>query len=284
MKIFRKTRDKYRLIIYNDSTFEEVRSMKLTKLNVFSLFAFLVIILVSASFFVLFYSPVKNYIPGVVKEYHQIDTVKILDPETLIKLDSVERYCTILTQQNNAFKQIVYDEPDTVPPIKPEQKQDTILELSPSKNDSLFRERFENEKANSISFMKNAGDGLIKMNFYPPVLGMISRNYNAAEGHLGTDIAAPEGELICATYDGTVILSEWSSETGCIVQIQHEGNFVSIYKHMEKSLVDQADYVKAGDPIAVIGNSGEYSTGVHLHFELWYNGSPLNPENYITAW
>ena len=117
--------------------------------------------------------------------------------------------------------------------------------------------------------------------FYVPVTGIITNPFNAENEHYGVDIVAPADEPILASLKGTVILSTWTLGTGNIIQIQHENDIITVYKHNSMLLKKSGDFVKAGEPIAVIGNSGELSTGPHLHFELWYKGIPVNPEKYI---
>ncbi len=110
---------------------------------------------------------------------------------------------------------------------------------------------------------------------------MVTASFNTAQEHYGTDIAAKENEPIKATLDGTVLFSGWTSETGFTIQIQHSNNLVSAYKHNSVLLKKAGQFVKAGETIAVIGNSGEQSTGPHLHFELWYNGKAIDPQEYM---
>ncbi|MBI4647149.1 MAG: M23 family metallopeptidase [Bacteroidia bacterium] len=119
------------------------------------------------------------------------------------------------------------------------------------------------------------------MQFFPPVKGLISSRFDLSLGHFGCDIVGAQDETIHSILDGTVVLASWTIEAGYILQIQHDNNFISIYKHMREKLVEQGSHINAGDPVAIIGGSGEFSTGPHLHFELWYNGTPLDPEDYI---
>ena len=118
--------------------------------------------------------------------------------------------------------------------------------------------------------------------FLPPLNGMITNRFNYNNKHYGIDIAANTEEIIKATYNGTVIFSDWSVESGYIIGIQHDKNMVSVYKHNAELLHHEGDIVQTGDPIAIIGNGGSTSTGTHLHFELWYKGIPLNPEEFIS--
>ena len=110
---------------------------------------------------------------------------------------------------------------------------------------------------------------------------MVTNSFNAGENHFGTDIVAAPNEVVKAAMDGTVILATWTVETGYVLQIQHDNNLISIYKHNAELLKKVGNVVRAGDAIAIIGNSGELTTGPHLHFELWHNGTPVDPEQYI---
>jgi murein DD-endopeptidase MepM/ murein hydrolase activator NlpD len=117
--------------------------------------------------------------------------------------------------------------------------------------------------------------------FFAPLNGYITSTFNPREEHFGVDIVGPENEAIKATLEGTVIFASWTNDNGYVIQIQHPNNIISVYKHNSALLKKVGDYVKAGEPIAIIGNSGENTSGPHLHFELWYNGIPINPQEYI---
>ena len=119
------------------------------------------------------------------------------------------------------------------------------------------------------------------MTMREPVKGTISEGYNPKEKHFAVDIVTTKDAPVKATADGTVIFAEWTVETGYVIQLQHADNVVSIYKHNSEVLKKIGEYVDAGEPISIVGNSGEHSTGPHLHFELWHNGYPINPEKFI---
>ena len=119
------------------------------------------------------------------------------------------------------------------------------------------------------------------MHFFPPVQGALNDGFDVSKRHFGVDIAVPKSQPIKSTLDGTVVLATWTAEDGHVIQVQHTNNLVSIYKHNSSLLKRTGQIVKAGDVIAISGNSGENTTGPHLHFELWYNGLPINPHNYI---
>ena len=122
---------------------------------------------------------------------------------------------------------------------------------------------------------------LDKLHFFTPVRGMVTNSFNPSNNHFGTDIVAGPNEVVKATLAGTVIMATWTLETGYVIEIQHDNNLISVYKHNAELLQKVGLRVKAGDAIAIIGNSGELTTGPHLHFELWQNGVALNPENFI---
>jgi murein DD-endopeptidase MepM/ murein hydrolase activator NlpD len=119
------------------------------------------------------------------------------------------------------------------------------------------------------------------MHFFTPVKGLVTNEYNPKENHFGLDIVAHPNEVVKVTLDGTVILSSWTMETGNVIQVQHQGNIISVYKHCASLLKKVGDKVQTGDAIAIVGNSGELTTGPHLHFELWRNGKSMNPKDYI---
>ncbi len=141
----------------------------------------------------------------------------------------------------------------------------------------------ESQDKYSLAFSESKiGKGSISsFFFFTPVKGIVTASFNSAEEHYGVDIAAKENEPIKAALDGTVLFSGWTSETGNTIQIQHSNNLVSAYKHCSVLMKKAGQYVKAGEVIAVIGNSGEQTSGPHLHFELWYNGTPIDPQEHI---
>ena len=116
----------------------------------------------------------------------------------------------------------------------------------------------------------------------PPIRGVVRKSFSLAEGHFGVDIIAPENSAVKSTLDGLVIESDWTLEGGNSIMVQHENNLISIYKHNSALLKKKGDYVKTGEAIAIIGNTGLHSAGPHVHFELWHQGEPLNPEVYIS--
>ena len=158
--------------------------------------------------------------------------------------------------------------------------EDINFEKTPE--DSLLREQVEaEEKFNFFGYTNVDNQSIEKLLFFLPVKGLITESFNVEDEHYGVDVVTKENELIKSTLNGVVVMSSWTSETGHVIAIQHENNLLSVYKHNSVLLKDQGERVEAGEAIAIIGNSGKWSSGPHLHFELWYNNNPVDPEQYI---
>ena len=124
-------------------------------------------------------------------------------------------------------------------------------------------------------------EGVKDILFFTPIKGVVTQPFNAKDQHFGVDVVSKENEAVKATLDGVVALSSWTSETGHVIALLHDNNLFSVYKHNSVLLKEQGDKVVVGEAIAIIGNSGDLSTGPHLHFELWHNNKPIDPEHYI---
>ncbi len=279
---FRKLHNKYRLVIMHNDTLEEKLSIRLSRLNVFLFFATMGIFLVVATIYLIAFTPLREYIPG----YADFNTRKVLR-ELSLRADSLEislrqKDLYILNIRNIVEgRDLIEEIPDT--PEDPEAF--AIYELPRSREDSLLRAEMEGSQTSNIHYptqneflmVQQPGMSL----FFLPLTGIITNHFNPGAGHYGVDVVAELDQVIKATLDGTVIISAWTMETGYTIGIQHGNSLVSIYKHNSRLLKEQGNFVEAGEPIAIIGNTGFYSTGTHLHFELWFNGNPVNPLDYI---
>ena len=156
-----------------------------------------------------------------------------------------------------------------------------LASIKKSKEDSLLREYVQREDSYSLNISEESPNDKSNLLFFTPLTGSISNLFNAKEKHYGIDIVAKKNEAVKAILNGTVIFAEWTVETGYVIQIQHDYNLTSIYKHNSVLLKKVGDIVKAGEAIAIVGNSGELTTGPHLHFELWKNGVAQDPSQYI---
>lgn len=283
-KWYRKLKSRYRLVIFNDQTFEERFSFRLTRLNVLIFLLSLGIVFITLTFFIIAYSPIKEYIPG----YPDIDQKKELYSLTMLadSLLNDARQKDIYLQNIKDIingKEVGFENYDQSTDEK--NYKNIVIEKSPE--DSILRAEFENQNnyylnINETGELTGTKQSSIRsFNFFTPANGIITSRFNSKEKHFGTDIVTSPNEAIKATLDGTVINADWTLETGYVIAIQHRRNLISVYKHNSVLLKNQGDFVTAGEPIAITGQSGELATGPHLHFELWYNGSPVDPEDYI---
>jgi len=161
-------------------------------------------------------------------------------------------------------------------PIKPMN----TAKLAPS--DSQFRRDFEQTEMSLISLTSSKYNELSETFFFTPITGFISDRYDMKKAHYGVDIVAKSNEPVKCIADGTVIMASWTQDAGYVIAVQHRGNLISVYKHNAELLKKVGSFVNAGEIISIVGNSGEMTNGPHLHFELWYNGNSLNPEEFVT--
>lgn len=160
-------------------------------------------------------------------------------------------------------------------------KSDSVNLDTTSPIDSVFRKEFEESDYDALVRQNNTKEALQQIYFFPPVKGILSDVFNVRKRHYGVDIVAKKDEPIKSVADGTVILASWTQDAGYVIAVQHRNQLISFYKHNSTLLKEAGDVVKAGDMLAIIGNSGEYTDGPHLHFELWYEGNPVNPEDFV---
>ncbi len=277
--IWEKFRHKYRLSIYRDETFEEILNLKLTKLNVMALlgagiFLFLIVVIC-----IIAYTPARELIPG----YPDESTIRNIRMNNY-RLDSLEKEIIRRDAYFDNLRRIIAGEkPDNFGQHADSSRPAGKAVLNDSKEDSLLRHMVEPADNFSLSAIerKKINTALSSTLFFPPVKGLVTNGFNNQKDHYGTDIVAASDEVVKATLPGTVTMAGWTLETGYVIELQHENNILSVYKHNAELLKHIGDRVKAGEPIAIIGNSGELTTGPHLHFEIWYNGTSLNPQDYI---
>jgi len=285
-KWVQKLRDKYRLVILNEETLEEKFSFRLSRLNVFIAIGALAILLIFLTTYIIAFTPLREYIPG----YASVDFQKNLY-DLGLKADSIEQDFRQKDLYIHNIKNIIegkeIDEKIPVPKDSAKSKNYANIKDTKSKEDSMLREEVESQNKYSLSPNFTTGNNtpslsISSQNFYCPLKGMITNEFNPRINHYGIDIVSQKNEAIEATLSGTVIFANWTVETGWVIAIQHQGNIISVYKHNSVLLKKQGSFVKAGEPIAIVGETGELSSGPHLHFELWYNGNPINPKEYIS--
>lgn len=285
-KWYSKLRNKYRLVFMNDETLEERFTFRLSRLNVFTALGSLTIILIFLTSYLIAFTPLREYIPG----YTSVDIQKKLY-KLQKKTDSIEK---VLIKKELFFQNLkdIINGKDLTTDIplsdKDVRNKYSNIKIKRSVEDSMLRLEIDNQGKYNIYRFENSENAFLKRTsiggvlFFSPLKGIITNEFKPIENHYGVDIVSKQNEAIKAVLDGTVILSNWTLETGYVIVIQHPQNIVSVYKHNSAVLKKTGEIVKAGDPIAILGDTGEMSTGPHLHFELWYNGNPVNPKDYIT--
>jgi murein DD-endopeptidase MepM/ murein hydrolase activator NlpD len=274
-----RLRDKFRLIIYNDNTFEEVWYLRLTRLNMFALSSTIFILIVVGVFALVAYTSIRELIPG-----YPDGNLRRTILMNAVRLDSLENEIRMRDQYFQNIRALVAgEEPDNMVNFSDTSVSVTDVDFSRSMEDSILRLQIESEEQYNLSVLplQSSPKDLASIHFFAPVRGLVTRPFKANENHFGTDIGAEPNEVVKATLDGTVTMDGWTIEYGYIIYIQHENNLISVYKHNSVLLKKTGNVVKAGDAIAIIGNSGELTTGPHLHFELWHNGRPVDPQSYI---
>lgn len=283
-KWYTNLRSRYRLVIFNDQTFEERLSIRLTRMNVFFTLLSLSILFTALTFIVIANTSIRTYIPGYpdIDDKRQLYKLNILADSLLEDIEIKNRYIEGIM---GMFDDEAYIQNSNTEGLV-DHNYDTIRNTK-SHNDSILRAEFENQSLHNLYFtetgqLEGANNSSVRsFNFFTPLDGIITSKFNLLENHLGVDIVSSHNEAVKATLDGTVIFSGWTLETGYIIGLQHDRNFISVYKHNSVLLKKEGDHVLAGEAIAISGASGELTTGPHLHFEIWENGRAVNPEEYI---
>ena len=274
-KLLRRLKNRYRLVIMNDETLEERASFNLRPLNVFVTAGLAIILLITITTFLIAFTALREYIPG----YADLKTQRRVY-NLVMKADSMERSLRARDLYITNLKSIINGEVSVEPAKMPvKNPQADTVHMVRSAADEALRQMIESQDA-SINLTTGQPD-LNGFSFFTPLKGTITNKFDPGSKHFGLDIVADADEGIKATLDGTVVLSDFTAETGYVIGIQHANNILSLYKHNSALLKKVGDFVQAGDVVAIIGNSGELSEGPHLHFELWLNGSAVNPQRYI---
>ena len=272
-----KLSERFHILIVNEKTLERKKLLSSSSLNLaFSSFIAFVVVL-SASFLLIYFTPLKEYFRGYTSIELRQNAV-----ENSMKLDSLESL--YITQSNyiNSLKDLLsgnisYEELDEN--LSRNENRVTELEIvNTNQEDSLLRALVEEEdKYNAFDIQGERFTTVL----FPPVKGGLSSAFDINSKHYGIDIVMPENSPVHSISEGIVVFSEWTSATGFVIIIEHLNGLTSIYKHNSSIVKSQGDRVGTGEIIAFTGNTGELTTGPHLHFELWYQGEQVDPQSYI---
>ena len=269
--------NKYRLVVLNEDTYEEKLSYRLNKLNIFLLIALISLTLVITTIGLIAFTSIKEYIPGYDSTILRQNAIKNIE-----LLDSLEQVVNKNQTFINSVGAVILGEitEEELASKKVLTKIDVSeLDFKTNKEDSLLRSLVEKEdRFNTIE----SASPKVEYVLYSPISGKISSGFDIGEKHFGVDVPAVTNTPVKSVSDGRVVLSEWTIDTGFVVVLEHSFNLISVYKHNSSGLVSQGDYIKSGQAIALSGNTGELTTGPHLHFELWSNGNPVDPLEYIS--
>ena len=276
-----KVTKKYRLVIENSENFQKLYAFKLSPWNLFVVGGLFSVVLISFTSVLIAYTPLREYIPG-----YESSKLRLTANNLVYKVDSLEQRLRLNNLKMQAIMPILTGEESAEEFDHSQFEGDSILRngivdsmsLKASAEDIAFREEVEQEDRYSLFEQASLGKSQV---FYPPVTGRISNAFNSKEKHYAIDVVVEKGTPVKAVSDGVVIFSEWTAETGYVILVDHENGYLSVYKHNESLNKEQGDLVKSGEVIATVGSTGELSSGSHLHFELWNNGYPVNPMNFI---
>ncbi|SDB61845.1 Peptidase family M23 [Flavobacteriaceae bacterium MAR_2010_188] len=277
-KFTKKLLHKYRLVILNEDTFEERFAIKLTRLNVFVILSLGSILLVAGTIVLIAFTSLKEYIPGYASS-----SLRKQATELDFKTDSLQKVIDDNDQYYASIKRVLSGDVQTAKLNKDSilnaAKNDVSeLNLKPTKEDSVLRELVDKEDKYNLFDSATSSSTFV---LFPPVNGSISDAYNVKENHYAVDVVVKEETPVKSTADGTVIFAEWTADTGYVIIIEHSYELISVYKHNSSLTKEQGELVKAGEVIAMTGNTGELTSGPHLHFELWKAGYPVDPTNFI---
>lgn len=276
--LFENLRFKYKLSILNENTLEEVWFIRLSRLRVYLLSFLLLVVLFFVNTFLLLKTPLKKYTPGYTNSDLRTELI-----QQSIKSDSLIKEFEVRQEYINAIKSLMIGDIkiDKILPIDSlalKEREKNFIEKS--KKEKEFCENFENEEKYNLSVLESSKSQNILV-FCPPTRGLLIQKFMLNKRHYGVDISTSPNESVVAVIDGNVIFSGYTIDEGYVIALQHDENFVSFYKHNSVLLKKAGDFVKSGESIAIVGNTGEGTTVNHLHFELWKDGKPQNPQDYI---
>ena len=276
--IKKKLFTKNRLVILNEDTFEEIFSLRLTLMNVFVVATIGAVLIIFVTTYIIAFTPLREYIPGYASTQLKKDATELaLKSDSLnYALKKNEAYIESIKKVLTGDLEYAKFNKDSISAsvLEPVSEE----ELKPSSADLKFREGVDREdKYNLFEKAKPKVSTVL----FPPVKGMITEKFNPKEKHYAVDIALAKNTPIKSILSGRVIFADWTPTTGNVVIIRHNSGFISVYKHAASVTVSQGDAVKTGEVIALAGSTGQESTGVHLHFELWKDGYSIDPSIFI---
>lgn len=271
----------YRLVLRKDETLEEVGSYRLTLLNIYILLSSMVILAMSLMAIVIFFTPLKRLVPGYGEPSSHPEYVKLTKKMAMLESELAsyklyyEHFSKFISMSDSLQAPDVKYKSRVAASLKP----DATTPGTPNTDPGLTQVvQVTENKNDAIQSVLSSADYRYLM---PPISGVISSGFDPETDHLGVDVLAPHDTPVKSIWDGHVIMADWTLETGYTIGVQHNNDMVSFYKHNASLLKKNGAFVRAGEAIAIIGNTGKLTSGPHLHFELWLQGKPVDPVNYI---
>lgn len=269
----------YRLVLRKDETLEEIGSYRLTLLNLYILLSSIVLIAMGMMAIVIFFTPLKRLVPGYGTPSQHPDYIRLSKKITYLESELIE-YKSYYDHFNRMISL-----PDSIDPPDMTHTTRVVPESFDKPRNSDNAEEGPNSVRKINVMASSSTNSVLSVADYrylmPPISGVVSSGFDLKTEHLGVDILAPHNTPVKAIWDGHVITADWTLETGHTIGIQHTNDMVSFYKHNASLLKRNGAFVRAGEAIAIIGNTGKLTSGPHLHFELWLKGKPVDPTNYI---
>lgn len=276
--ISQRLREKYRVNVLNPDNFEELSSFTISWLQIIMVLSMVVVVTFFICIALFAYTPIVGYFQSETGTEWQKSDVKTI----LARLDSMEREADRYKVYSDNFKAILTGkQPDSLNQEEETEPKESVNEddlFFVSSTDSILRREYEEERLNLVDGASVIDYGF---HFYPPVNGVVADSFDKTREHYAVDVVANKDEAVKATLDGIVIFSDYTVSTGYVLMLQHNNDFISVYKHNSVLLKSVGSFVRAGETIGIVGNSGELTSGRHLHFELWQKGQALNPAEYI---
>ncbi|MBU2914779.1 MULTISPECIES: M23 family metallopeptidase [Reichenbachiella] len=274
---------KYLLIVRNEENFAEKTTYTFTYAKIILSIVSIFLLLSVLSFYLTTTLLEEMFDPRFAQLTATRDVIRLTE-----KVDSLETEVIMKEQFIDNFKMIVSGEDDAFEKVEgtenigsTEIKEIVQSEESINPIDSQFRKEFENRGVDLQSSESTLSQELQEFYLFKPVEGIVSDGFDPHRDHMGIDVVAKQDEPVKAVADGTVVFSSWTQDSGYVISIQHRGNLISMYKHNSELFKKVGNFVTAGEVISIIGNTGELTSGPHLHFELWYDGNPIDPEEFI---
>jgi hypothetical protein len=267
----------YRIVVFNDLNLHIIRQVRFNpRTLLITLIGAVILIIIGVTVLIAF-TPLREYIPGYTSNGIRQTLI-----QNVLKVDSLEHQIQMRDKYYRDFKLMIMGQSPVDTLVKKAVVSNPEEVKYKYNADSLFKDELARESVTLTAMSPSSQQVNINdLNFIPPLKGVVTNRQDISNGHYGIDIVGKKDAPIAAALSGTVILAEWTTETGYVIQIQHENNLITVYKHNSRLLKKEGERVKAGETIAIMGNTGKETTGPHVHFEMWMNGACLNPEDYI---